>query len=173
MDKTYALLETTLGSIAVELFPDKAPITVKNFTELVKGEKEWKDPKTGKPVKRPLYNGTIFHRVIPDFMIQGGDPRGNGTGGPGYTFADEFTDDLKFDRPGRLAMANAGPGTNGSQFFITVAKTPWLSNHHTIFGQVVKGQEVADAIANVPRGANDRPTEDVVIKSVVISGKLP
>jgi len=173
MDKTYAILDTTLGQITVELFPKEAPITVKNFIELAKGEKEWKDPATGELVKRPLYNGTVFHRVIPEFMIQGGDPRGNGMGGPGYKFGDEFADNLKFDRVGRLAMANAGPGTNGSQFFITVAKTPWLNNHHTIFGQVVKGQDVADAISNAPRGGSDKPNEPIVLKSVTISSKLP
>lgn len=173
MDKTYALLKTSLGEIVVELFPQEAPLTAKNFIELAKGEKEWVDPSTGEKVKRSLYNGTIFHRVIPNFMIQGGDPKGNGTGGPGYKFADEFAENLKFDRVGRLAMANAGPGTNGSQFFITVAKTPWLNNHHTIFGQVVKGQEIVEAIASVPRGPSDKPAEEVVLQSVVITNKLP
>jgi peptidyl-prolyl cis-trans isomerase A (cyclophilin A) len=172
VDKLYATFDTSMGKIVCELFPKQAPITVNNFVDLAKGTKEWTDPATGEKVKKPLYNGTIFHRVIPDFMIQGGDPLGKGIGGPGYQFVDEFSDDLKFDKIGRLAMANAGPGTNGSQFFITVAKTPWLDNHHTIFGQVVKGQDVVDKIANAPRGANDRPTENIILKSVVISNKL-
>jgi len=173
MDKLYATFDTSLGQIVVELFPQEAPNTVKNFVGLAKGEQPWMDPKTGEIVNRPLYNGTIFHRVIPNFMVQGGDPRGNGMGGPGYKFGDEFTDKLKFDQVGRLAMANSGPNTNGSQFFITVAKTAWLNNHHTIFGQVVKGQDVVDKIANTERGANDLPVKDVVLKTVTISDKLP
>src|SRR5947207_4646683 len=133
----YATLKTSSGDIVIQLFDDKAPKTVANVVGLANGTKEWTDPKTGEKTKRPLYDGTVFHRVIPGFMIQAGDPLGNGTGGPGYQFEDEFTDALAFSHPGLLAMANAGPGTNGSQFFITVAKTPWLNNHHTIFGQVV------------------------------------
>ena len=135
----YAVFDTTLGEITCELFPDKAPVTVENFVGLANGTKEFVDPKTKERIKRPFYNGLVFHRVIPDFMIQGGCPLGSGTGGPGYNFQDEFSKDLSFDKPGRLAMANAGPGTNGSQFFITVAPTDWLDNQHTIFGQVVKG----------------------------------
>ncbi len=173
MEKLYATFDTSLGKIVCELYPDIAPITVRNFVGLANGEQPWEDPKTKEIVKRPLYNGTVFHRVIPNFMIQGGDPLGNGTGGPGYKFEDEFSDKVTFDKVGRLAMANSGPATNGSQFFITVAKTPWLDEHHTIFGQVIKGQDVADKIANVERGPNDRPKTDVVLKSVTISTKKP
>jgi peptidyl-prolyl cis-trans isomerase A (cyclophilin A) len=171
VEKLYATFDTSLGKIVCELYPKQAPITVDNFVGLAKGTKEWTDPATGEKVKKPLYNGTIFHRVIPNFMIQGGDPLGKGIGGPGYQFVDEFSDDLRFDKIGRLAMANAGPGTNGSQFFITVAQTPWLNSHHTIFGQVIKGQDVVNKIANAPRGPNDKPEKDIVLKSVVISNK--
>ena len=171
MEKLYANFDTSMGKIVCELFPKQAPITVDNFISLAKGTKEWTDPNTGEKVTKPLYNGTIFHRVIPDFMVQGGDPLGKGTGGPGYQFVDEFSDDLRFNVVGRLAMANAGPGTNGSQFFITVAETPWLDNHHTIFGQVIKGQDVVDKIANASRGANDRPTQPIILKSVTITNK--
>ena len=164
----YAVFDTTLGEITCQLFPDKAPVTVQNFVGLAEGTKEFVDPQTRKPTKRPFYNGLAFHRVIPKFMIQGGCPLGSGTGGPGYKFQDEFVDDLSFDRPGRLAMANAGPGTNGSQFFITVEPTDWLDNRHTIFGQVVKGQDVVDKIVNTPRGANDRPKTAVVMNSIKI-----
>ncbi|MBN3033025.1 MAG: peptidylprolyl isomerase [Candidatus Saganbacteria bacterium] len=173
MEKLYAAFDTSLGKIVCELYPDVAPMTVRNFIGLARGEQPWEDPKTKEIVKRPLYSGTIFHRVIPNFMIQGGDPLGNGTGGPGYKFGDEFSDKVTFDRVGRLAMANAGPATNGSQFFITVAKTPWLNGHHTIFGQVIKGQNVVEKIANAPRGANDRPNTDIVLKSIIISSKKP
>jgi len=172
MEKLYATFDTTLGRIVVELFPQEAPNTVKNFVSLVKGEQPWMDPASNELVKRPLYAGTIFHRVIPNFMIQGGDPLGNGMGGPGYKFKDEFSDKLKFDRVGRLAMANSGLDTNGSQFFITVAKTEWLNKHHTIFGQVIKGQEVVEKIANVERGPNDKPGRDVILKNITISNKL-
>jgi len=163
----YAILETTKGQIVCELFEKQAPKTVANFVGLAKGTKEWTDPRTGKKVKRPFYNGLLFHRVIPNFMIQGGCPLGNGMGGPGYKFEDEFDPSLKFDRVGRLAMANSGPNTNGSQFFITVARTEWLNHKHTIFGQVVQGQEVVDAISKVPRDANDKPREPVKIKEVL------
>ncbi len=173
MEKLYATFDTSLGKIVCELYPQIAPTTVRNFVGLANGEQPWEDPKTKEIVKRPLYSGTIFHRVIPNFMIQGGDPLGNGMGGPGYKFDDEFSDKVLFDKVGRLAMANSGPATNGSQFFITVAKTPWLNGKHTIFGQVIKGQEVVDKIANVERGANDRPTEEVVLKAVIISSKKP
>lgn len=165
----YATLKTSMGDIVVRLFEDKAPNTVANFIGLASGTKEWRDPKSGELVKRPLYNGTIFHRVIPGFMIQGGDPLGNGTGGPGYRFADEFHADLRHNKPGILSMANAGPNTNGSQFFITQKATPWLDGRHSVFGEVVRGQEIVDAIIKVPRDARDRPIKEVKIKEVVIS----
>jgi peptidyl-prolyl cis-trans isomerase A (cyclophilin A) len=165
----YATLKTSSGDIVVRLFEDKAPKTVANFIDLATGAKEWTDPKTHEKVKRPLYNGTIFHRVIPGFMIQGGDPLGNGTGGPGYRFEDEFNPDLKHSKAGMLSMANAGPNTNGSQFFITEKPTPWLDGKHSVFGEVVKGQNVVDAIANVPRDLSDRPIKDVVLQEVVIT----
>jgi len=164
----YATFKTSMGDIVVQLFEDKAPKTVANFVGLATGTKEWTDPKTGEKVKRPLYSGTIFHRVIPGFMIQGGDPLGNGTGGPGYQFKDEVDGGPSFDGPGYLAMANAGPGTNGSQFFITVAPTPHLNRKHTIFGVVEEGQDVADAISRVSTGAGDRPRDDVVLEEVRI-----
>jgi peptidyl-prolyl cis-trans isomerase A (cyclophilin A) len=165
----YATLKTSMGDIVIQLFEDKAPKTVANFIALANGTKEWIDPKTKEKVKRPLYNGTIFHRVIPGFMIQGGDPLGNGTGGPGYQFEDEFHPDLRHSKAGIISMANAGPNTNGSQFFITYKATPWLDGHHSVFGQVVKGQDVVDAIGNVPRDFRDRPVKDIIIKEVVIT----
>ncbi len=163
-----ATLRTNRGTVIVRLLPDHAPKTVRNFVELAEGGREWTDPNTGKKAATKLYDGTIFHRVIPDFMIQGGDPLGTGTGGPGYKFADEIHPDLVFNRPYLLAMANAGPGTNGSQFFITTVPTPWLTGKHTIFGEVVSGSEVVDAITKVQTGRNDRPVEDVVLESVTI-----
>ena len=169
-----AILHTTAGDITVELFPNHAPNTVTNFVSLAKGEREWVDPTTGQKTSRPLYDGTVFHRVIKDFMIQGGDPLGNGTGGPGYQFNDEIHPELAFNEPYLLAMANAGKrmgkGTNGSQFFITVVPTPWLQGKHTIFGKVADqaSKDVVDAIISVPTGANDRPASDVVIESVEI-----
>jgi len=165
----YATLKTSMGDIVILLHADKAPKTVANFVDLATGTKEWTDPKTREKVKRPLYNGTIFHRVIPGFMIQGGDPLGRGTGGPGYQFEDEFHPDLKHSKAGILSMANAGPNTNGSQFFITEKATPWLDGRHSVFGEVVKGQNVIIAIANVPRDRRDRPRNDVVLKEVIIS----
>src|SRR5438874_10198518 len=166
---TYAVFDTTLGPIICRLFEKEAPNTVKNFTDLASGEREWTHPITRAKSKTPLYNGTIFHRVIPNFMIQGGDPAGTGFGGPGYQFEDETKGSAhKFDKPGKLAMANAGPGTNGSQFFITVAATPWLDGHHTIFGQVISGQDVADAITKVDKDSSDRPSTPVVIKHITI-----
>lgn len=165
----YALLKTSMGEVVVQLFDDKAPKTVANFVDLATGTKEWTDPKTRERVKRPLYNGTLFHRVIPGFMIQGGDPLGNGTGGPGYRFEDEFHSDLKHSKPGIVSMANAGPNTNGSQFFIIHKATPWLDGKHSVFGEVIKGQSVVDAIANVPRDFRDRPIKDVVLQEVIIS----
>lgn len=165
----YATLKTSMGDIVIQLYEDKAPKTVANFVGLATGTKEWTDPKTGDKVKRPLYSGTIFHRVIPGFMIQGGDPLGNGTGGPGYRFEDEFSPELRHNKPGILSMANAGPNTNGSQFFITHKETPFLDGKHSVFGEVVKGQDVVVAIGNVSRDARDRPSRDVVLKEVVIS----
>jgi len=158
--ESTAIFETTAGNITCTLFPGQAPLTVANFIGLATGTKEWKDPKTGKTVKGvPLYNGTIFHRVIPNFMIQGGDPIGNGTGDPGYSFKDEFSPSLKFDQPGRLAMANSGPNTNGSQFFITDVPTPHLNGHHTIFGQC-QDIDVVKKIARMPADPrNDRPRD--------------
>lgn len=163
----YATITTSMGPIVCRLFEKEAPLTVQNFVGLARGAKEWTDPKTGQKVKRPLYNGTIFHRVIPGFMIQGGDPLGTGTGDPGYKFRDEFHPSLKFDQPGRLAMANSGPNTNGSQFFVTEVPTPHLNNHHTIFGQVVEGQELVKKIANVPT-AGEKPRTPVVLQSIRI-----
>ena len=163
-----ATLRTNRGTVVVKLFPDHAPKTVRNFVELAEGGREWTDPATRQTSTAKLYDGTIFHRVIPDFMIQGGDPLGTGTGGPGYKFGDEIHPDLSFNRPYLLAMANAGPGTNGSQFFITMVPTPWLTGKHTIFGEVVSGSEVVDAISKVQTGRNDRPVDDVVLESVVI-----
>ena len=163
-----ATLTTTQGTVTVRLFPDHAPKTVRNFVELAEGGREWTDPRTGAVTKEKLYDGTIFHRVIPGFMIQGGDPLGTGTGGPGYQFGDEIHPDLRFDKPYLLAMANAGPGTNGSQFFITVAPTPWLNGKHTIFGEVVGGADVVDKISHVETVPGDRPVTDVVLQSVTI-----
>jgi len=163
-----ATLRTNRGTVVVRLFPDQAPKTVRNFVDLAEGTREWTDPKTRKTGTTKLYDGTIFHRVIPDFMIQGGDPLGTGTGGPGYKFGDEIHPDLVFDRPYLLAMANSGPGTNGSQFFITTVPTPWLTGKHTIFGEVISGSEVVDAISKTSTGRNDRPADDVVLESVEI-----
>jgi len=163
-----ATLETSAGRVVVRLFPDHAPKTVRNFVELAEGGREWRSPKTGQVTTAKLYDGTIFHRVIPNFMIQGGDPLGNGRGGPGYEFADEFHPELQFNRPYLLAMANAGPGTNGSQFFITTVPTPHLNRRHTIFGEVIEGADVVDRISHVKTSSQDRPVEDVVIESVTI-----
>ena len=176
-----ATLHTNHGDIVVNLFGDHAPRTVKNFVGLSDGTGEWTDPATGKPGDGPLYRGAIFHRIIPNFMIQGGDPLGQGTGGPGYNFNDEIHGDLNFNAPYKLAMANAGQrrnpatgeaeGTNGSQFFITTDPTPWLQGKHTIFGEVADdaSRAVVDAIAAVPTGAGDRPVEPVVIESIDIT----
>ena len=165
-----ATLRTTEGPIVIRLLPDHAPKTVRNFVDLAQGGREWTDPRTGRVTTGPLYDGTIFHRVIPNFMIQGGDPLGTGTGGPGYQFADEFHPELQFDRPYLLAMANAGPGTNGSQFFITTVPTPHLNRRHTIFGEVIQGQEVVDQISHTATDGRDRPVKDVVLESVEIEG---
>jgi peptidyl-prolyl cis-trans isomerase A (cyclophilin A) len=166
---TYAVFETSEGTFICRLFEKDAPKTVANFIELAEGNREWTHPATRKKSKDRLYDGTIFHRVIPDFMIQGGDPEGTGRGGPGYQFEDEAKGSPhKFDKPGKLAMANAGPNTNGSQFFVTVVPTTWLTGKHTIFGEIVEGQDVIDKITNVPRGRNDRPNKDVVLRKVTV-----
>ncbi|HEX6879569.1 MAG TPA: peptidylprolyl isomerase [Terriglobales bacterium] len=165
----YATLKTSEGTIVCRLFEKEAPKTVQNFIDLAEGKRDWQDSVSRKKGPGPLYTGTIFHRVIPDFMIQGGDPSGTGMGGPGYKFEDETKGSPhKFDKPGKLAMANAGPNTNGSQFFVTVAPTTWLTGNHTIFGEVVEGQDIAVKISQVPRGAQDRPKKDVVLESVSI-----
>ena len=156
--ETHAIFDTTEGRFKIKLFDDKAPNTVKNFVDLAEGTK------TGKP----FYGGLVFHRVIPDFMIQGGCPEGTGRGGPGYKFADEFHSSLRHSKPGLLSMANAGPGTNGSQFFVTVAATPWLDNKHSIFGEVVEGYDVVEKISKVPRNSMDRPNKEVKVNSVKI-----
>ena len=170
MPNQHAILHTNLGDIRLVLFGDHAPKTVRNFVELAEGGREWTDPRTGRKTTARLYDGTVFHRVISGFMIQGGDPLGSGRGGPGYRFADEIHPDLRFDRPYLLAMANAGPGTNGSQFFITVGPTPHLNRLHTIFGEVADGDSraVVDKIATVQTARGDRPVQDVVIDSVEI-----
>jgi peptidyl-prolyl cis-trans isomerase A (cyclophilin A) len=157
-NEIFAIFDTTEGAFKVRLFADEAPKTVENFVTLAEGAK------TGKP----FYDGTVFHRVIPNFMIQGGDPEGTGRGGPGYRFADEFHPSLKHSKPGFLSMANAGPNTNGSQFFVTVAATPWLDNKHTIFGEVTEGYSVVETIAAVPRNSQDRPLKEVKLNSVKI-----
>jgi peptidyl-prolyl cis-trans isomerase A (cyclophilin A) len=165
----YAIFDTTQGTIVCRLFEQDAPKTVQNFTDLAEGKREWTHPATRQKSKNPLYDGTIFHRVIPNFMIQGGDPMGNGMGGPGYQFEDETKGSPhKFDKPGKLAMANAGPNTNGSQFFITVAATDWLTGKHTIFGEVIEGQDVVNKITAVPRNRQDRPNQDVKLNSLKI-----
>jgi peptidyl-prolyl cis-trans isomerase A (cyclophilin A) len=167
---TYATFDTSEGTIVCRLFEKEAPKTVKNFVDLAEGNREWTHPVSRKKSKNRLYDNTIFHRVIPDFMIQAGDPAGTGFGGPGYQFEDETKGSpYKFDKAGKLAMANAGPNTNGSQFFITVAPTQWLTGNHTIFGEIVEGQDVVDKIIATPRNRQDKPLKDVVLKSVNIS----
>ena len=166
---TYAIFNTSEGTIVCRLFETEAPKTVANFVDLAEGKREWSHPVGGKKSNDKLYDGTIFHRVIPDFMIQGGDPAGSGMGGPGYKFEDETKGSPhKFDKPGKLAMANAGPNTNGSQFFITVAPTTWLTGKHTIFGEVVEGQDIVEKISKVARGAQDKPKTPVTVESLVI-----
>ena len=164
----YAAIVTDFGTIVFELYEKQAPKTVKNFVDLALGKKKWVDPYTGKKVKKRFYDGLIFHRVIPNFMAQTGCPKGDGTGGPGYEFEDEFYEGLIFDRPGRVAMANRGPNTNGSQIFITVVPTPWLNKRHTIFGQVVKGLDVVEKIVSVPRDFRDKPLSPVYIRKVLV-----
>lgn len=165
----YATLQTSMGNILLRMYENESPITVKNFKELALGQKTWPDPKTGQRVRRPLFNGTVFHRVIPDFMIQGGDPQGDGTGGSD-DIPDEFHPSLRFDRPGLVAMANRGPGTGSSQFFITEKATTWLTGKHTIFGEVVVGQDVVEKIARVPASPdNNRPLTPVVIQRVTMA----
>jgi len=165
----YATLDTSEGTIVCRLFEQDAPVTVKNFIELAEGTREWTHPRTRDKSKSPLYNGTVFHRVIPDFMIQGGDPAGTGMGGPGYQFQDETKGSPHaFDKAGKLAMANSGPNTNGSQFFITLVPTQWLTGKHTIFGEVVEGQNIVEKIVKVPRNRQDKPDKDVVLNSVTI-----
>ncbi|WP_326503821.1 peptidylprolyl isomerase [Rothia nasimurium] len=165
-----ATIHTNHGDIVVNLFGNHAPLTVKNFIGLSDGTQEWRHPRTGEVQDGPLYKDVIFHRIIRDFMIQGGDPLGQGIGGPGYQFKDEIHPELSFNKPYLLAMANAGPGTNGSQFFITTVETPWLNGRHTIFGEVADedSKKVVDAIEGVATGAMDRPVEDVVISSIDI-----
>ncbi len=163
----HAEFKTSMGQILILLHEHEAPRTVANFVALATGTVEWTGT-DGKPTRQRLYDGSVFHRVIPNFMIQGGDPKGNGTGGPGYRFSDEIHPDLRHDAPGILSMANAGPGTNGSQFFITQVPTGWLDGKHTVFGRVVAGMDVVNAIAAVPTAAQDRPRKDVVIEEVTI-----
>jgi peptidyl-prolyl cis-trans isomerase A (cyclophilin A) len=167
----FAIFETNKGTFKIKLFAEEAPNTVANFAELAEGTKEWLNPKSGKKEKKPFYDGLVFHRVIPNFMIQGGCPKGDGTGDPGYRFGDEFSSKLSHNKPGMLSMANAGPGTNGSQFFVTVAATPWLDGKHTIFGEVVEGMDLVHEISKVKTGMRDKPAEDVVIKSLKIERK--
>jgi peptidyl-prolyl cis-trans isomerase A (cyclophilin A) len=164
----YAHFETTEGTFTLRLFDKEAPQTVANFVGLAEGTKEWKDPATGGKKKAPFYDGIVFHRVISGFMIQGGDPLGQGTGGPGYQFADEFHPSLRHDRAGILSMANSGPNTNGSQFFITLGPTPHLDRRHSVFGEVVAGLDVVQRIGNVPTGRQDRPVVPVVINKVTV-----
>lgn len=165
---TTATFNTSEGTFKARLYDDKAPKTVANFAGLAEGSKEWTEPGSGKKVKRPFYDGLLFHRVIPDFMLQGGCPNGDGRGGPGYKFEDEFGPGLRHDRPGLLSMANAGPNTNGSQFFVTLVPTPWLDNKHAIFGEVIEGMDIVNKIGKTPTGPGDRPLKAVVINSVKI-----
>jgi peptidyl-prolyl cis-trans isomerase A (cyclophilin A) len=167
MPHVEATFTTSMGEFRIRLLPDAAPQTVTNFIELASGLREWTDPRDGSKSVKPLYDGTTFHRVIDGFMIQGGDPEGTGRGGPGYQFEDEFPPGAPaLDRPGLVAMANAGPNTNGSQFFITVAPTPWLTGKHTVFGEVTEGYEVVEAISKVPTGPGDQPQTPVVVEQV-------
>src|SRR5438270_5071591 len=164
----HAHFTTSEGNFTARLFDAETPNTVANFTGLADGSKEWTDPRSGTRVKQPYFNGTVFHRVIEGFMIQGGDPLGQGTGGPGYTFADEFHPKLRHTKAGILSMANRGPNTNGGQFFITLAPTPWLDDKHAVFGEVVEGMETVSKIGRTATGDRDRPTKDIVIQHVTI-----
>jgi peptidyl-prolyl cis-trans isomerase A (cyclophilin A) len=164
-----ANFDTSEGNFTVRLFEEEAPKTVANFVGLAEGTKEWTDPKSGSKVKKPYFDGLIFHRVIDNFMIQGGDPLGTGTGGPGYKFADEFSPKLRHDKPGLLSMANAGPNTNGGQFFITLVPTPWLDNRHSIFGEVIAGMDVVQKIGKTPTSQpGDRPLKPITIRTIAI-----
>jgi peptidyl-prolyl cis-trans isomerase A (cyclophilin A) len=165
---TYAKFTTSEGSFTARLFDEEAPKTVENFVGLAEGTKEWTDPRTNKKVKQPYYNGIVFHRVIDGFMIQGGDPLGQGIGGPGYTFADEFHPRLRHNKAGILSMANRGPNTNGGQFFITLGPTPHLDDKHSVFGEVIEGMDVVKRIGSTKTDARDRPLKDVVMTSVQI-----
>ncbi len=164
----YAEFVTNEGSFTVRLFDGEVPKTVENFVGLAEGTKEWSDPRTQKKVKQPYYDGIVFHRIIAGFMIQGGDPLGQGTGGPGYDFADEFHPQLRHSKAGILSMANRGPNTNGGQFFITLGPTPHLDNKHSVFGEVVTGMEIVRRIGSTPTGKQDRPVKDIVIQTVKI-----
>jgi peptidyl-prolyl cis-trans isomerase A (cyclophilin A) len=164
----YAQFVTTMGNFTVRLFADETPRTVENFVELAEGTKEWMDPRTNQKVTQPYYDGVIFHRVIKGFMIQSGDPLGQGIGGPGYTFADEFHPSLRHSKAGILSMANRGPNTNGGQFFITLAPTPHLDDRHSVFGEVVEGMDVVSQIGSAPTADRDRPVSDIVIKTITI-----
>ena len=168
MSATYARFATSEGDFTVRLFDQEVPRTVENFVGLAEGTKEWSDPRTNQKVRKPYYDGTIFHRVIDGFMIQGGDPLGQGIGGPGYNFPDEFHPKLRHNKAGILSMANRGPNTNGSQFFITLAPTPHLDDRHSVFGEVVEGMDVVSRIGSTPTGDRDRPLKDVVVQHVTI-----
>jgi peptidyl-prolyl cis-trans isomerase A (cyclophilin A) len=168
----YAHFTTSEGNFTARLFDAETPATVANFAGLADGSKEWTDPRSGRKVKQPYFDGTVFHRVIDGFMIQGGDPLGQGTGGPGYTFADEFHPKLKHDKAGILSMANRGPNTNGGQFFITLAATPWLDNKHSVFGEITEGMDVVKKIGGTPTSKpGDRPVKPITIQSVKIERK--
>jgi peptidyl-prolyl cis-trans isomerase A (cyclophilin A) len=169
----YAVLDTTMGQIVIRLFERQAPHTVANFVRLAKGERSWREPQTRRWVRRPFYNGLRFHQVIPGFMIETGDPRADGTGGPGYMLPDELDDALRHDRPGRVTMASDGPDRNGSRFMITVAPAPWMDRRHTIFGEVVEGMDVATRISNLPRDVLDRPRTRVTLRSVTFRRVVP
>ncbi len=168
MPAVYAQFVTTEGNFTVRLYNDEAPTTVENFVGLAEGTKEWSDPRTNEKVTRPYYDGVIFHRVIDGFMIQGGDPLGQGIGGPGYTFADEFHPELRHTKAGILSMANRGPNTNGGQFFITLGPTPHLDDRHSVFGEVVEGMDVVRRIGSTRTAERDRPVNDIIIKSIKI-----